>query len=533
MKKRVVSLVVAFSFMFSAIAVKLFAVANPKGIYASNNSSVRTKEITRLRGRIYDRNLKKLVNCENETYLIIKPTPTAIKKLDDIKDREKVFDELKNGELSVTKQENTKVKTDNDILRLELPKRYADRSLCHIIGYTDSNGNGIYGIEKTYNDFLSKYEGKVSALYKTDALGRVLPGEDTEIRFHGFDETPGVVLTIDSEIQQIAEDALINGGIKKGAAVVLNAKTCEILACVSLPEFDPEHPEKSFDSDDSPFINRAISSYSVGSVFKIVTAAAAVENGISEKSFRCNGKIIKSGVVFNCNNKDGHGILDMEKALSVSCNPYFIELATNVGAKKSLLYAEKFKLDESFDLGGIICEKGNLPTLSQLNSDAAVGNFGFGQGSLLATPLHIALCYAAFANGGIYKEPSLVIGTLSADGTLKKNEEKNAVRILNESTAEKINGYLANAVLCGTGAGAYSPYFSSCGKTATAETGRLNDEGKQILNSWFAGFFPSENPEYVVCILKEDGASGSGDDAPIFKEISEGIYFLKNGVLHS
>lgn len=147
--------------------------------------------------------------------------------------------------------------------------------------------------------------------------------------------------------------------------------------------------------------------------------------------------------------------------------------------------------------------------------------------------MHIALCYASLANGGIYKEPSLVIGTLNESGTLEKLSQKGSYRILEEKTAETINAYLAKTVLEGTGMGAYSPYFTSCGKTATAETGQKNANGKQILNSWFAGFFPLENPEYVVCILKEDGASGSGDDAPIFKEISENIYFLKNGTAQS
>ena len=186
-----------------------------------------------------------------------------------------MLDELKNGEMSISKQENCDIKTDSDILNLKVPKRYSDSTLCHIIGYTDENGDGICGIEKSYNEFLKENEGSVSAVFKTDALGRVLLGEDTEIRYDNFDESPGVVLTIDRDIQKITEEALKNGGIKKGAAVVLKADTCEILACASLPSFDPEHPEKCVESKDSPFINRAFLPYSVGSVFKVVTAAAA------------------------------------------------------------------------------------------------------------------------------------------------------------------------------------------------------------------------------------------------------------------
>ena len=99
MKKRAIALITVFCFMFSGVALKLLTVANPKGIYASKNSSVRVKEIANLRGRIYDRNLKKLVNNEDETYLIIKPSPTVVNKIEKISDKEKVLDELKNGEM--------------------------------------------------------------------------------------------------------------------------------------------------------------------------------------------------------------------------------------------------------------------------------------------------------------------------------------------------------------------------------------------------------------------------------------------------
>lgn len=475
---------------------------------------------------IYDRKLRKLVNSETENCIIVKPTAKGISEISELENAAEIQDILKTGELYIGKASESAVENSENVLNTPITKRYTNESLCHIIGYTNAEGDGVCGIEKAYNDILSSASGTLSAVYKTDALGRVLTSEPIEIRDTGFNSPEGVVLTIDENIQKITENALINGGIKKGAAVVLNVKTGEISALVSLPFYNQSNPEESFDNGSSPFINRAFSAYSVGSVFKIVTAAASIENKIAKESFVCTGSIEKSGVTFFCNNKKGHGTLGLEAALSVSCNPYFIELSAEIGAKELLKYTNALGFGKGSEFQGITSSGGTLPTIKELDSDAALGNFGFGQGKLTATPLQLASCYNTFARGGIYIEPTLVKGTVDNKGNYNeftnKSDEYEAVKT---DTAEKINEYLKTVMDEGTGTKGKSIYFDSCGKTATAETGQTDESGRAIYNTWFVGFFPYENPEYTVCILKEDGASGSFDDAPIFKEISENIYF--------
>lgn len=527
-KKRIISLSLLFAFLLTGVGGKLYKISSASSIYASQNSSTRLKEIAKTRGMIYDRNFKKLVNGETENYIIVKPTAKGLTETSGLENADEIHTVLKTGELYIGRAPENAVENSEDVLNTSIIKRYTTESLCQIIGYTNSEGNGMCGIEKAYDDILNEASGTLSAVYKTDALGRVLTSEPIEIRDSGFNSPEGVVLTIDADIQKITEAALINGGIKKGAAVVLNVKTGEISASVSLPFYNQSSPEKSFDNTDSPFINRAFSAYSVGSVFKVVTAAASIENNIDKESFTCSGSTEKSGVTFFCNNKKGHGKLGLEDALSVSCNPYFIELATEVGREELLKYTHSLGFGEKTELSGITASSGTVPALNELDSDAALGNFGFGQGSLTATPLQLACCYNTFARDGKYITPTLVKGTVNKDGSYNElssaSKEYEAVK---PETAKIINKYLHTVMTEGTGTRGKSEYFNSCGKTATAETGQADENGRAIYNTWFVGFFPYEDPEYTVCILKEDGASGSFDDAPIFKEISENIYFSK------
>ncbi len=514
--------------MFSSVAIKLFALTGKNSIYASENYGSRIIEIANTRGTVYDVNFKKLVNNEVENYLILKPAPAIIKEIEKLKNKEKAQKALKEGELFIEEEPEGIINDSENALNIKIVKRYGEKSLCHIIGYTNLEEVGVCGIEKAYNDLLSSAKGTLSAVYKTDALGKVLISESIEIRDESYNSASGVVLTIDKDIQKITYNAMVNGNIKKGAAIVINVKTGEIAACVSLPLYNQEAPSNDFSSEDSPFLNRAFTSFSVGSVFKVVTAAAAIENNITDNDFICEGFIEKSGVKFSCNNQDGHGSLNLNKALCVSCNPYFIELSTRVGASEMLKYAKKFGFSFETELNGITAEGGNLPTLATLDSAAAIGNLGFGQGELLATPLQLAACYSALACDGVFTTPFIVKGIVGSDGKYTEYKRNTGKKIIKAETARAINEYLYNTVNEGTGIAGKSNYFNSCGKTATAETGTTDKNGRPIYNTWFVGFFPYESPEYTVCILKEDGASGSYDDAPIFKEISENIYFLNN-----
>ena len=407
-------------------------------------------------------------------------------------------------------------------------ERYCDNTALHILGYTDIDGEGVCGIEKFYNNELKKYGGELSIAYNADATERMITDITTEVRNNNYFEKTGIVLTLDKDIQIIAENALKNGNITKGAAIVLEAESCAILACASTPVYDRNNISEYLSSPDSPFINRALTAFPVGSVFKCVTSAAAIENNIPLIDYTCTGSIEKSGNIFNCNKNDGHGRLNFYNALAHSCNPYFIELSTKTGGERLLKTAKALGFGKSVDLGnGFMSDEGNLPDIKELNSDAALGNFGFGQGSLTATPLQIAACFAVFANGGIYNTPYLYKGVTDKSGAFTPEIKINSRKALKDTTCKVISDALYKVTESGTGKAAKSIFFDACTKTATAQSGQYDENGNEIKYCWFAGYFPYDNPRYVICILKENGSSGGTDGAPVFKEISENIYFYE------
>jgi penicillin-binding protein 2 len=310
---------------------------------------------------------------------------------------------------------------------------------------------------------------------------------------------------------------------------VLDVKTSAIKAVASTPVYDRNNLISYLDNEDAPFINRAFSAYPVGSVFKTVTAISAIENRIKLNTINCVGHTTKSGNTFYCNKRDGHGYVDFKTALSHSCNSYFIELGTKAGGEALLKTAKAIGFGNSIDIGnGFMTAGGALPDLKELNSEAAIGNFSFGQGSLTATPLQIALLYCVIANDGIYNKPFIYNGFTNKNGEYVPTTQCKGSRLFTKQTCETISEAMLETTISGTGKMAYTPLFQTAAKTATAQSGIYDKEGNEIKYSWFAGFFPYENPEYVICIMKENGSSGGMDGAPVFKEISENIYKYKN-----
>lgn len=527
MKKRIIALTLIIFLAFSSLSFRLYLLG-VKNIYSvSTTNTLKTNTISKTRGNVYDRNLKRITNSKEKYIACIKPTAKGFLECERLSDKDTITEELKKGHLVTTTVpsydffENT-----NDILTLTTFERYDENSLCHILGYCN-NDKGMYGIEKYYDDILEKTSGSLSLKYHCDALGRVLNGEAVEVYNDNYNNKSGIVLTIDKDIQKILENALTNHNIDVGCGIVLDANTSEILACASTPVIDRNNLNNSLLNENSPFINRAFSGYAVGSVFKVVTAISAIENNKNNLIYECKGNITKSDNTFNCSKKDGHGEMDLKSAITYSCNPYFIELSTIVGAEDLLNTATLLGFNKSTDFGnGYFTDKGNLPDIKDLNSSAALGNLGFGQGSLLATPLQMANCYAAIANGGYYNEPTLIKGYINENEKFTSASKQNEEKILKTETCDILKANLLNVVKEGTGKSAFTSLFLSCGKTATAESGQYDKNGVEIKHSWYVGFFPYENPQYVICIMKENGISGGIDCAPAFKEVAENIFIL-------
>lgn len=526
MRKRAVTVFLLLSVVTCGIGLRvadlMLSIQNVSGAVSGKRI-----DITELRGTIYDCNMAPLTNAEYEFYSAAKPTLKALDSLKtelDAQTLASVRERMETANPVVIKTPNG-IYDCSDISTAAVPKRYSEDSIsCHIIGYIDSVGQGVSGIEKIYNLILSEASKDVYARFITDANGRVLLGENIEISDFTAPEK-GVVLTIDKTIQKITEEALDESGAVCAAAVVIEIGTGAIRACVSRPAYNQYNVAGSLNDEASPLINRAFMPFSVGSVFKPVVAAAALESGITEDfEYNCTGFVELSGVTFNCHNKDGHGIIDLKTAVSVSCNTYFIALARETGAANIINTASLFGFGKENELDDkIISYSGNLPTVDEIDSKAALANLSFGQGSLTATPIQICAMMAAIANNGVYCPPYLVEGTVdeSSEMTVIRHYSEKK-QIVSESVADKLRGFLLSVVEEGSGRRAKSDIISLAGKTATAQTGKFRNN-EEIYNAWFAGFFPYEEPEYAVVIMKEDGGEGAVSCAPVFRKIAEKI----------
>lgn len=530
MFKRTVAVFFALVMSFVGMGARIFFIGSDSRQAAGMTSGM-SVDVTALRGTIYDCNMNPLTNAGTEIYAAAKPSNRALGMLRECLQPEifnSVKERMSKGRPVVIKTEFLIAESD-DIKPVSVAKRYSESSLaCHVIGYLDGEKNGVSGIEKAYNSVLSEAVSGVTARFSANAGGRVMLGENIEI---SGAETPraGVALTIDKDIQQITELALDNSGAECAAAVVIEIESGAIRACVSRPAFDQNDVAKSLEDENSPLINRAFLPFSVGSVFKPVIAAAALEKGIDGSfEYNCTGSAVCNGVTFNCHKDEGHGVLDMQGAVANSCNTYFIVLAIETGAKNIIETAEKFHFGEEIVFAeGLKNSAGFLPSSDELDSKAAIANISFGQGSLLATPVQICAMTAAIARNGVYVQPYLIEGEVDADGKLTQiinySERK---QIISEAAAKKLRKYLEKVVEEGSGRRANSNIVQSAGKTATAQTGKT-ENGEEIYNAWFSGYFPADNPEYAVTILKENGGEGALSCAPVFKIIAESIMLSK------
>lgn len=495
---------------------------------AVTSQSTRRIYIASSRGMIYDRNMLPLVNRREKTVLIVDPTQEAMSCLDAQLTEAEYAVACENAEAGkpfLLECESWQGECAS-IEAVTVYERYSSTDTAvHAIGYTDSSGNGASGIEKALDSLLNEYSGQLSVRYSADATGGMLRGNDFEIISDGFASEGGIVLTIDREIQRVCEESVKRNGLEAGGAVVLDVGTSEILALVSFPCFNRDNMAESLTAEDSPFLNRVLNAYSVGSVFKPVVAAAALETGISENTlFECKGYVTVNGQRFNCHKKDGHGLINMSQAVAVSCNSYFIQLGQLIGAEIIIETASALGLGEEIELcEGMSSSGGILPDASEIDSAPALANLSFGQGTLLSTPLQIAAVYCAFANGGYYRQPYILKEMVNENSEITayyKNEISN--KVLPDSVCDKVNTMLGLTVTDGSGKLAKPMCYDAAGKTATAQTGWIKN-GEEVCHTWFAGYYPAQNPRYVIVVFNEVGSSSSTDCAPVFRDIADGI----------
>ncbi len=513
---------------FMALLVRIMYINFSDYSLAGESQSKRTITIGTSRGKIYDRNLEKLVDCEDNLVAAVTPAVGSSEYLKGYFDIETLTEKIEKG-FPFTAVVDEEI--NNEFVRtFSVPIRYSgDMLATHLIGYLDSTGtDGVAGLEKTYNSFLKENSGKLSVTFEADALGRVLAGMDKYINDDNFNSGAGLVLTLDKRIQKIAEEELEKSNIESGCAIVMHVNNGEILALASVPDYDPNNVADYLLKENSPFVNKALKSYSVGSVFKPVIAAAALENGIgAETEYECTGSVTVGDRQFDCYNHTAHGKVNMKTALQNSCNTYFINLIMNMDTDYLLHLCQQMGLGRSDTIAdGITASTGSLPTAESLELKGNLANFAFGQGDLLMTPVQMAKAYHVLATGN-YIAPGLIYGFADSYGIVSEKGTGTPQKILSEETVLQMREMLLSVTEEGNAQNAKSDMVALAGKTGTAQSG-IYENGTEVCRTWLSGFFPANNPHYIVIVMNENGQGGNTDCAPVFKNICERIVHDEN-----
>jgi len=402
-------------------------------------------------------------------------------------------------------------------------RRYPDDGfMAHLLGYSSGgeNNEGISGLEKFYDNILCQKTGSHTLTSVLDARGIAIQGLMFKLRNEQDRHQGAVVLTIDKRIQEIVEQAM-NERVKTGAVVIMDVNSKEILAMASRPTFNPYEVDKIVKGvENGSLNNRVLMAYHPGSLFKILVAAAALEEKLVslEEQFNCQGKyVFNDQVSIPCLREKGHGILNFSQAFALSCNPSFIETGLRLTRTRLIDYAKRLHLTDENLLGYGSYKAGSCITIE--NADPAVGNACLGQEGVMLTPLQICSMVATIADNGKYAPPTVVRYTVDIEGTKKILTRPDKEQVLSPETAHTVQQLMQKVVTEGTGKTAALTEVGVAGKTATSQTGNIDPDGEEILNTWFAGFFPADKPRWAIVVLVEGGISGAENAAPVFKEI--------------
>jgi penicillin-binding protein 2 len=422
------------------------------------------------------------------------------------------------------------------------------------LGYEPHELVGRYGLEAEWENYLRGKKGIEQ--FAVDARGHRIADADAEGLIQGekmIEPVAGddVVLTIDAELQKIAERAVAPHAA--AAVAVVEVETGKVLALVSKPSFDPNvmtghltRAEEALLNADprKPFTDKTLAArFPPGSVYKFVTAIAALEDGVSveEEKIACTGSLEVSGTRFGCT--AAHGMLDLVGAIQHSCNVYFWQLAQRIGLDKMAEVAERYGLGRPTGIGLNGDNGGRIPHKAwyEARGKFKIGytiNSATGQGDVEVTVMQIAMAYVALANGGTLFVPHLVEKVVGKNGRVVVSyEPKVAAHV---DTSPEVLDVLRRGMWKVTnepgGTGypyAHSDIVTIAGKSGTAEVRSRQRQKPQLevrgwhptrSHAWFAGYAPAEKPEVAIVVLIEHGGSGGKVAGPVAKQILEGWY---------
>ena len=555
----------------------------------SENNSIRFRKIIPLRGLILDRNRHVVVDNRPSFDVLYMPgkgkdPDRVIEKLKELyKHRSLEFSydqpfpkKIKpylpvKLEKNVSMEKVALVETNS----LDLPGIYIDVSpvrlyldgeiIAPIIGYTGeiskeelekdddeeyASGDilGKQGVEKFLDPYVRGRRG--AELVEVNVYGKEIKNMGRIDPVSGYN----VVLNIDADLQKTAWGAFEG---RSGAAVALDPRDGSVLTMVSSPSFDPnlfnsgisgEQWSKIANNPLTPLSNRVISGqYPPGSTYKLIIAAAALEEGIitPDTKFFCDGSYHFGNRTFRCWQKNGHGHISLHRAIVESCDVYFYNVGSLLGVDKIAHYAKLFGLGGFTGIDLPNEKNGLIPTkqwkLAKMKEPWQSGetiSISIGQGFNLVTPLQLVSAYSAFANGGTVWKPQLVKSIETADGKIHKEflPEKKGYLSLSKETFDFLGRALWGVINepTGTGKAARRPGADVCGKTGTAQIIGLPESEKarrekkigilQRDHALFVCFAPLKNPEIAVAVIVENAGHGGSVAAPIARKILDAYF---------
>ena len=553
----------------------------------SENNRIRIREVKAMRGIVLDSRGVVLVENRPSYDVVIFP--------EDVKDLKGLVEKLEALYAKVgltfpmdyeTIRENrrpfTPLRVDRNVSReklaliethsLELPgvgidvmpvrEYYYGESMAHVIGYIGEVSRDELDRDKSSGYKSGDFIGKFGLEKALDAHIRGKPGgEQVEVNVVGrkvktlgrVEPVQGyrVLLTIDSQVQKAAWSAMEG---KAGAVVALDPRDGSVLALVSRPGFDPNLFNRGVSADVwekissnplHPMENRAIAGqYPPGSTYKLIVAAAALEEGIitPETAFNCPGHFEMGTRTFRCWRKQGHGRVSLHRAIVESCDVYFYNVGKLLGVDRLAEYAQAFGLGARTGVAMTGERRGLIPTRDWKLARFGVAwqpgetiSIGIGQGYNTATPLQLANAYAAAANNGEFFTPRIVQRIETDDGEIIEEfrPEKKAVLPVSQDNIQLLKKALWGVVNepGGTGGQARVAGRDVCGKTGTAQVIGMaeGDDGSSYPYEYrdhalFVSFAPRDNPEIVVAVVAEHSGHGGSAAAPVARKVLEAYF---------
>ncbi len=555
-RKKLLTIIISLIIIMSLLTVRIGCIMSVEAGYYSRKATElheRERAIKAMRGRILDAN--GTVLADNRTVCTVSVIHNQIKEPQKV--IEMLCSELSEEEEMITKKVN-KI-SSIEIIRTNVDKETGDRIreydyagvkvdedykryypydtlASKVIGFTGRDNQGIVGLEAKYDACLSGDGGKILTL--TDAWGSELEGKK-EGRLEpkaGCDLYTSIDINIQMYAQQLADKTLVKKGAKRVSIIVMNPRNGELYAMVNAPEYNLNDPYTlNYDDEDTTgnkmdklnnmWRNFCINdTYEPGSVFKMVTATAALELGVVSLSdmYTCGGSTTVADRRIRCHKTTGHGTQTFTQTVMNSCNPAFIEWGRRVGVDNFYTYIDKLGLtsktgiDIAGEAGTIIHKKENV-------GEVELATMSFGQ-SFQITPMQMLRAAAAIVNGGNLVTPHFAIKTCAADKTTYSEFSYSTTQeAVSKETSDTMKDILRQVVEEGGGKNAYIEGFSIGGKTATSQK-LPRGSGKYIAS--FIGFSDVTDPSVIaMCLIDEPQGVYYGGTiaAPVIRELYDNI----------